>query len=181
LTFTRSQIAELRGCQPAYVSRTNLPKEPDGNYSIKNPVVYEWVWQPHKEEAIKQYRREEKHGSSGATDEELDDLNEEKLKQDIEYRKKQSRKLDFQHAIDKKEVVPIELAASYIGAFSIGIDTNFLTIGKRISVNDKALQNKIDKAISLAIRKTKEGARKALAKESELIKQAISGEESEPI
>lgn len=176
MTFTRSQIAEMRGCTPAYVSRATLPKEPDGNYSLKNTDVFEWVWEPHRKETIKQYRREEKHGSGGTTEEELDDLTEEKLKQDIEYRKKQSRKLDFQHSIDKKEIVPIELAASYIGAFSIGIDTNFLNIGKRVAVNDKKLQNKIDKQITLAIRKTKEGARKALAKESKLIKEAITGD-----
>ena len=95
---------------------------------------------------------------------------------EIKYKNKQSRKLDLQHEIEKKGLIPTELIGIFIGYFVSGIQTNFLTIGNRIARGDIRLKDRIDKAVSKAIKKTIQTAEKELKKESEQIIKYMEGE-----
>lgn len=164
IELSRSQIAELRGCTPATVSRAKLNKTAGGNYDLTDPEVWEYVTAPTVERAVYDHQKQmaEEFG-----DESVEGLEAEKLRADIEWKKKQSRKLDLQHEIDKKDLAPLEQVAIWIGYFSTGIRNNMLTLGKRVSRGDADLQARIDKHVTKAIDKTLETAEKQLRKETE--------------
>ena len=108
----------------------------------------------------------------------LSALETEKLKADIAIKKKTARKLDREHSEKMRGMIPVEVMTVWIGAFKAGIDTNFLTIAGRISKGDTVLRDRIEKEMSKAIAKTKEGAAKTLRDEAPAILEAINGTET---
>ncbi len=102
-------------------------------------------------------------------DEETVSLEAEKLRAEIELKKKQGRKLDLQYEVEKKNLIHIELVGIWIGAFSTGIRNNFLQIGNRIARGDKKLRDRIEKEVKKAIQKTLDNAATQLRKESKKI------------
>ena len=166
IELTRNQIAALRDCSPATVSRQHLEKTKGGGYDILNTEVWDFITSPTVDREIENYKRKV---MSDQGENENDSLDEIKIKAEIKYKNKQSRKLDLQHEIEKQNLVSAELIGIYLGYFASGIQNNFLTIGNRIARGDVRLRDRIDKAISKAIKKTISTAKKELEKEGEAI------------
>ena len=174
IEITRDQLAELRGCSGATVSRHNLQQIRGKKYNLLEPGVWDFATEPTVDNAIKKYKRmilEE------LEDEENESLKDKKTKKQIIKLDKQNREYDFKHEIKKQNLFPVELIGIWIGYFSSGISTNFLTIGNRIARGDTRLKDRIDKAISKAIKKTLETAGKELKNESEQIIKFMEGED----
>jgi hypothetical protein len=107
--------------------------------------------------------------------EQLRDLYQEKLHWEVERTKAQTKKYQAELAIKQKDMIPVELMELWMGYFRQGIETNFLTIARRIARGDKGLELRIDKEITNAIIKTKEGAAKALRDEGPEVIRAAGG------
>lgn len=164
--LTRKQIAELRGCIPGTVSNAHLPKTKGKTYDLLDPEVWGFVTEPTVKDAIYEYKRTMMEEYE---DEENSDLDDQKKKTYIEWKKKQMRKLDLEHAKDKNDLIPSDLIGIWIGYFASGLRNNFLTIAARVARNNKPLRNKIEKEITKAIKKTLSTAAKELKKYSEKI------------
>lgn len=162
--LTASQLAALRGCTVNYVYQQNLPKTKDKLYDLSNPEVRDFFLEPFK----KQWLRDLK---TGRTEEELEanSLQEKKTKEQINLYKKQGRKLDLDHKIKKKDLVPMDMIAKYLGYFAAGIRINFLSIGNNVAKGDTVLRDKIEKLVEKAIAKTLENAAANLRKEGKKI------------
>ena len=173
IEVSRNQLAELRGCSAATVSRHQLEKTRSGKYNLLDPNVWDFATSPAIDNALNKY----KHTLEGMQEENpFDDLDDKWKKTQIKWKNKQSRKLDLEHEKEKDNLIPVSLIGIFIGYFSSGINTNFLTIGNRIARGDTRLKDRIDKAISKAIKKTLETAGKELKKESEQIIKFMEGE-----
>ena len=168
---SRTELAEIRGCDPSHVSRLKLPKYDKRQYNLKDPKIWEWVIEPDRKE-WERYHKDVTPDGDGS-------LDDEKTKADIVIKKKQARKLDYEYSVNTKNTIPIEVAILWIGAFRAGLETNFLTIGNKIARGNIELRNKIEKEISRAIAQTKTGAAKTLRAEKESILDAINGESGE--
>ena len=171
-TLTRTQLAELRGVKPETVSKQRLPKTTDGRYSLKNKDVRDWFMQPFKTEWENAHRRKQKDLPEG--DGSLDD---EKLKADIMLKEKQGRKLDLEFERLKKDLIPSQLMAIWIGYFAQGVSTYFLPIGARIGRDDVTLRNRVEKEIKKSIEKTIEAAERGLREEGGKIAEALEHHE----
>lgn len=167
IELTRQEIADLRKCTPATVSRACLPRTTGKKYDLLNPVVWAYVTTPYLEDKVRELKE------AGRDDLEENGLDEEEARARIEYKNRQIRKLDVEHEKEIKNLQPIETVCLWIGAFSSGVKTNFLTIGKRIAKGNKDLQDKIDGEVSRAISKTLDSAAGQLRTESEKLIEAM--------
>jgi len=175
-TLTRQQLADLRGVKAQTVSKAQLPKETDGRYSLKNKEVRDWFIHPFKTQWEHEHRKKEKDLPQG--DGSLDD---EKTKADIMLKNKQGRKLDLLFEQDKRDLVPSNLIAIWIGYFATGVRTYFLQIGNRIARGDIELRDRIEREIKKAIEKTIETAKRGLIEESEELAKALEEKEDNGI
>ncbi len=170
VAISRNQLAELRGCAPATVSRQRLPQIADKKYDLADPVVMDFVIAPHK----KKWERDKLVAkASSPEDMGIKELEEEKLREEIEYKRRQTRKLDLQHEIAKRDLIPSSLMAIWAGYFASGIRNNFLSLGDRVARGDIKLRDKIEREIKKAIEKTISSAEIGLKKESEAIIKAM--------
>lgn len=168
--MTRNQLAALRGCSPQTVSRHHLPHIKEGKYDLSNPEVQAFVIEPYLAAAL---REEHRKKPTDPQDMDSDDLEAEKLRAEIEYKNRQVRKLDLFIAREKRELIPSDLMAIWIGHFSSGVRNNFLSIGNRIARGNVKLRDRIEKEIKKAIEKTLAGAASSLRKESKGIIDAM--------
>lgn len=173
IKLSRNQIATLRNCDPSTVTRHDLPQTEGKRYDLSDPEVWEFVTAPTVDRKIREYKimvmaLDDENGNSN--------LDEQKLKQQVIKLEKQNRDLELAHEIKKQNLIPTQLIGIFLGYFASGISTNFLTIGNRIARGDTRLKDRIDKAISKAIKKTLETAGKELKKESEQIIKYMEGE-----
>ena len=166
IAISRKQLANLRKCDPATVSRHHLPQTDGKKYDLMDPIVMAFVLAPHRAD----WEREQLvKKASDPSDMGMDALEEEKIREDIEWKRRQSRKLDLDHEIRKKDLVPTELIGIYLGHFAAGIRTNFLTLGNRIARGDAKLRDRIEKEVTKGIKKTLAGAAAGLRRESKSI------------
>jgi len=164
IEITRDQLAALRGCTPGTVSKAKLRKSSGGMYNLLEAEVLDWAMAPYVKEHINEYKRVLLEGYE---DNSYEGLEAQKLREDITYKSKQSRKLDLHFAVDKNDLIPSDLIGIWIGYFASGLRNNFLTIAARVSRNNKTLRTKIEKEITKAIKKTLETAEKELLKYSD--------------
>jgi hypothetical protein len=98
-----------------------------------------------------------------------------KLQKEIALKDEQIARIQLENEIKKKNLVPIELVAIWMGNFANGLRTYFFPIGKRVSPNDKKIQRKYEKELSKAIEKTLSETERALRKESEKVAESVNG------
>lgn len=157
IELSRQDIADLRGCHISTVSKAGLPKLKAGKYDLLDPEIWEWVTAPIVAVSVRKSKR--KMGNEKDVDDlgnsELDD---ELLRENIEWKRRQSRKLDLEHEIKTRELIPVNDARLILGAFGSAIDTNLLTIGNKIARGDVALRDKIERAVKRGIDRTKKAA-----------------------
>ena len=168
IEVTRKQLADLRGCKPETVSRAKLRKSSGGMYNLLESEVLDWALEPYVKEKLYEYKRTM---MEGAEDNSTEGLEEQKLREDIKYKSKQSRKLDLHFAVDKNDLIPSDLIGIWIGYFASGLRNNFLTIAARVSRNNKTLRTKIEKEITKAITKTLETAERELLEYSKKLQE----------
>jgi len=173
IELTRKQIADLRGCIPGTVSNAHLPKLKSKGYDLLNKEVWAYVTEPTVNDAIYEYKRTM---SVEYEDEEISDVDLQKKKIYIEWKKAQKRKLDLEFATSKNDLIPSDLIGIWIGYFASGLRNNFLTIAARVARNNKTLRNKIEKEITKAINKTLSTAEKELDKYSQKIMEEMEEE-----
>ena len=175
IEVSRQDVADLRGVTPATVSRAQLSKTESGNYDLSDSAVWQYVTEPTIERAIEKRLQQMREGYEDNT---IDGLEAEKRRAEIEWKKKQSRKLDLQHEVEKKDLIPSDVVALWIGYFASGIRNNLLTLGKRVARGDDELQRRVDRQITKAIQKTLSTAKKQLRKEAQRITEHMEdGEE----
>lgn len=174
IEVSRAVIAQLRGVTPNAVSKAKLPQTDSGNYDLTDPEVWAYVTAPTVEKALAESRRANRE--TELTDADLEELKEEKLRAEIEWKQKQTRKLDLEHEVDKRDLVPSEVIGLWIGYFASGIRNNFLTLAKRVSRGDEELQKRIDRQVTKSIEKTLSSAERELRKEVESIAKRVSAE-----
>ena len=173
IEVTRNQLAALRGCTPATVSRAKLRKTTGGLYNLLEDETLDWVMTPYVNIKINDYKRTM---LEGAEDNSFEGLEADKLREEIKYKNKQSRKLDLHFSQEKNDLIPSDLIGIWIGYFASGLRNNFLTIAARVARNNKTLRNKIEKEITKAINKTLETAKKELEKYSKEIMETMEEE-----
>jgi len=174
IELTRNQLAALRGCTAATVSKAKLRKSSGGLYNLLEDEIKEWAMEPYVKEKIYEYKRAI---IAGSEDNSREGLEEQKLRADIILIDKRARKLDLEHATKKNDLIPSDLIGIWIGYFSSGLRNNFLTIAARVSRNNKTLRLKIEKEITKAITKTLETAEKELEKYSVKLTDSMEDEE----
>ena len=174
IELTRKQLSDLRGCTPATVSKAKLRKSSGGLYNLLEDEILDWAMEPYVKEKLYEYKRTM---LAGAEDNSVEGLEAEKLREEIKYKNKQSRKLDLHFATEKNDLIPSDLIGIWIGYFASGLRNNFLTIAARVARNNKTLRNKIEKEITKAIKKTLETAEKELLKYSEKLMENMEEEE----
>ena len=163
IELSRHQIAELRGCTPSTVSRAHLPKTPGGNYNLQDPDVWAYVISPAVELAIHNAKANEP-APSGLEDAKMQQLEEEKLRREIVWKEKQSRKLDREHELAVKNLILRSDASLAIGTIFSGIKTNLLPVGSRVARGDTKLRKRIDEEIKRGLEKTKKNAQDEIKK-----------------
>ncbi len=173
IELTRNQLAALRGCTPATVSKARLRKSSGGLYNLLEDEIKEWAMEPYTKRKIEDYKRELLEGYE---DNSVEGLEAQKLREEIKYKNKQSRKLDLHFAVEKNDLIPSDLIGIWIGYFASGLRNNFLTIAARVARNNKTLRNKIEKEITKAINKTLQTAKKELEKYSKEIMETMEEE-----
>lgn len=156
-----------------YKARTDgkIYLEEDGSIDTTNELNFAYIVGASKKAILQ--RGGYPSGDYLGKDETIQELEEEEIRARIEWKNRQSRKLDFEHELRMKNIVPIEVACLWIGYFSSGINHNFLTLGKRIAKNNKDLREKIDAEITKAIVKTRDTAAAQLRAESEKLIEAM--------
>ena len=174
IELTRNQIATLRGCTPATVTKAKLRKSVSGFYNLEEAETIDWAMAHYVKGKIDEYKKELLQGYE---DNSYEGLEAQKLIADIAYKNKQSRKLDLQHAIAKNDLVPIELIGIWIGYFRSGLNSNFLTIAARVSRNNKTLRDKIEIEMTKAIIKTRDAANRELVKQSKKLMEGLEDED----
>lgn len=168
--MTRQQLADLRDCDPATVSRAHLPKVDGRNYDLKDPEVRGFVVEHWVEDAL---RRERAKTPDDPANMKRDALEEEKLRAEIEWKREQTEKIRVAKEQEKRNLLPAEAVGIILGYFVTGIKTNIFTLGGRIARGDKALQEKIEKEITKALEKTLAGAEAGLRREAKPIIKAL--------
>lgn len=168
--LTAIQLSELREVTTQSVYKAKLPKDENGRYLLSNPEVRDWVLAPYIKQLVKQQAIE------SDVDEEMRTLEDEKTKAQTLHIKRQSRKLDLEHEKAKKNLIPSDLMAIFLGHIAAGIRTNFLPLGNRIARGDTKLRDRIEKQIKKAIQKTLDNAADQLRKDSEKIAEALETE-----
>ncbi|MDC7218632.1 MAG: hypothetical protein PQJ59_01755 [Spirochaetales bacterium] len=157
IELSRQDMADLRGCHVSTVSKAGLPKLKGGKYDLLDPDVWEWVTAPTVAAGIRESGRKVRQGTD------VDDLgasalDDELVRENIEYKRRQSRKLDLEHEVKTRELIPVQDARLILGAFGSAIDTNLLTVGNKIARGDIKLRNRIEKAVKKGIERTKKAA-----------------------
>ena len=104
----------------------------------------------------------------------------EKLEEDIRWKQRQSQRLDLQIAKDKGTIAPVPFVREWVGYFASGIRLHFLGLGKRIARGDRELQDRIDRAVSIALQKTLDGAARQTKELAEAVAAAMEDPEEEP-
>lgn len=137
-----------------------------GKIDTTDPVNWEYI-QGSKQSQVQRGIYHDEYDYLGKSS--IESLEAEKLKADIKYKNKQSRKLDLQFEIEKKHLIPADVVGIWVGAFSNGIRNNFLQIGNRVARGDIKLRNRIEKEITKAIKKTLDTAAAQLRQETEKI------------
>ena len=163
ILISRDQVAELRGVTPSTVSRAHLPKTTDGRYDLADLQVWHYVTAPAVEDAIQKAKRSVSD-SLGLEDAVRDHLEEEKLRKEIVWKEKQSRKLDREHEEKSRNLIYRNDVAIAFGAFIEGLKNNFLQLGTRIGRGDSALRDRVEKEVSKSIEKTVKGAQDKIRK-----------------
>ena len=167
IPLSRNDIATLRGCTPATVSRAPLPFTKDKKknvYDLTDPTVFAYVTEHH----VKQRLAELRNLNPDDT-EDLDLLKAERIRIINENGLKQGRKLDLQHDLAIRRLVDISLIDYYLGNIGAAIETNFLTIPNRAAKGNVKQIAVLEKLIKKAIEKTLKVAGDMLRKETERI------------
>jgi hypothetical protein len=89
---------------------------------------------------------------------ELKDLYARKLKAEVRRAEAQANKLELEFAEKKGLIIPTSTIQLYIGHFVFGINNFFFNVAPRVARDDKILRERIQKEISIAIKKTKQHA-----------------------
>jgi hypothetical protein len=155
IELTAAQIAELRKVSRNYVYKAKLPKTPGGGYDLSDPLVWEWVIEPSVKQLLRQARKGDPSDLEHAV---MDELEREKLKADIQWKERQSRKLDREHEMKSMNLISRGDVALAFGAFIAGLKNNFLQIGNRVARGDTKLRDRIEREVTKSIEKTVKAA-----------------------
>lgn len=112
IELTAAQIAELRKVSRNYVYKAKLPKTPGGGYDLSDPLVWEWVIEPSVKQLLRQARKGDPSDLEHAV---MDELEREKLKADIQWKERQSRKLDREHEMKSMNLIPAGMSLWPLG------------------------------------------------------------------
>ena len=175
IELSRQDMADLRGCHVSTVSKAGLPKKNNGKYDLQNPEVWTWVTAPAVAAALREDKRKARQGKD-VDDLGNSDLDDELVRENIEWKRRQSRKLDLEYEKQKENLHPTELIAIWIGYFAAGIRTNFLNIGNRVARGDTVLRDRIEKEVKKSIEKTIAGAEAGLKEEAETLVKSLETE-----
>jgi len=173
IEITRKQLADLRGCIPGTVSNAKLRKSSGGMYNLLEDEILDWAMAPYVKEKLYEYKR---IMMEGAEDNSVEGLESEKLREEINYKRKTIKREGLKYHVAKNDLIPSDLIGIWIGYFASGLRNNFLTIAARVARNNKTLRNKIEKEITKAINKTLSTAEKELDKYSQKIMEEMEEE-----
>lgn len=172
IILTREQIADLRGCHPATVSRAGLPKADGKHYDISDPVVWAWLIEPSIQEAIRIYKAQSKDPADLASDA----LDDELKRRDISLKERREEKIQIEIAKARQDLIPVELVAILLGHIASGVKTNFFPLGKRLARGNLDEQKRIETEVGKAVKKTLDMAAAGLKHEAKPIAKAITQE-----
>lgn len=128
---TIDKLADLRrvSVRSAYKAKAAgkiVIDEESGLYDLDNPINTAWI-RKRPQSGAPASKRQPSDDSGG-----LIDLETQKLREEVLYKQRQSRKLDRDHDVAMQKLVPAEIAAAWLAAYSAGVRTHLLEIPARI-------------------------------------------------